>query len=409
MTGIADRTADEIDGPRGWRVTIAALLCLATGPSVLLVACFGVLLGPTSAAYGWGRGEIGGAASAMTLAIMISSVLQGVLVDRYGVRRVVLTSIPLFGVAALAMHWLPRSLPLLYLAWFVLPLAAAGLWPGGYLKAVSGWFDRRLGMATGVTNAGIGIGTIAGPPLVAWAAASFGVGGAWTTIGVLALLAWPVALVGIRERPTALARMGHGEAWTVAEIFASRRYRIVLAAFLLLGVTGTGLVASIVPILTSKGLPPATAVAAFAAFGIMGLTGRIASGWLLDRLHVTRVLYILGVTTFAGLAILIAADATWMLVGGAALLGLMSGGEFDVLAYSLRRYFGLSSFGRMYGMAFSAFQLGATGGAALLATSVARTGSYAMALAVFAVAVLASMALFSRIGAYPDQPDAARP
>jgi predicted MFS family arabinose efflux permease len=394
----------DFDRPQGWRVVAAASLCLAVGPSALLVACFGVLLGPTVQRYGWSPAQIGGAASAMTFAIMFASILQGVLVDRHGVRRVVLTSIPLLSAGMLAMHWLPRNLGLLYLAWFILPLLAVGLWPGSYLKAVSGWFDRHLGLATGLTNAGIGIGTIAGPALVAWAARTHGLPSAWLVMAGLAFLAFPIAWLALRERVPHRPPASAGEqAGSLGEIFRMSRYRVVMFSFLLLGVTGTGLVASIVPILTSKGLSLSAAVGAFAAFGVMGLTGRIVSGWMLDRLHVTQVLYILGVTTFAGLVTIVLTDSVWMLVAATALLGLMSGGEFDVLAYTLRRYFGLRSFGRMYGFAFSAFQLGATGGAALLATSVGRTGSYAVALAIFALAVVASMILFSRIGPYPQR------
>ena len=40
----------------------------------------------------------------------------------------------------------------------MLPLLAIGLWPMGYLRIVSGWFERKLGLALGIANAGIGIG-----------------------------------------------------------------------------------------------------------------------------------------------------------------------------------------------------------------------------------------------------------
>jgi len=82
-------------------------------------------------------------------------------------------------------------------------------------------------------------------------------------------------------------------------------------------------------------------------------------------------------------------------------LGLLSGGEFDVLAFTLRRYFGLGSFGKMYGAAFSLFQMGAAVGAALLAASVSLTGSYAASLLFLAAAVTLSMVLFGRLAPYP--------
>lgn len=402
MFAPSDRNSAPLDSARGWGVTASSLLCLAVGPSSLLVASFGVLLGPMSQAYGWSPAKIGGAASAMTIAIMIASTLQGFLIDRFGVRRVVLTSIPLFVLSMLSMHWLPKNLTLLYLAWFVMPLMAVGLWPGSYLKAVSGWFDQRLGLATGLTNAGIGLGMLFGPMSVAWTIRTYGVHAAWIAMALLASIALPLALLGIREHPQHTHPRVATKASSVGEILSIPRYRIIIISFFLLGITGTGLVASIIPILTSKGLPLPAAAGAFAAFGIMSLVGRLLSGWLLDRLHVSRVLYLLGATTVVGLLAYVATGTLWMLILATALLGLMSGGEFDVLAYTLRRYFGLSAFGRMYGLAFSAFQLGASGGAALLALSIGQSGSYTAALVVFAIAATASMTLFGRIGPYPE-------
>ena len=49
----------------------------------------------------------------------------------------------------------------------VIPVLAIGLWPLGYLTAVSRWFDRRLGLALGCANAGIGVGSTLVPLVIA--------------------------------------------------------------------------------------------------------------------------------------------------------------------------------------------------------------------------------------------------
>ncbi len=41
----------------------------------------------------------------------------------------------------------------------IVPVAGLGLWPLGYLQAVTPWFDRKLGLALGCANAGIGVGS----------------------------------------------------------------------------------------------------------------------------------------------------------------------------------------------------------------------------------------------------------
>jgi predicted MFS family arabinose efflux permease len=394
----------RVDGAFGWSVTLAASLCLIVGPSVLLVACFGVLVAPLSIEFGWSRGQISAAVSFMAVAIMIASVLQGMLIDRAGVRRVVLCSMVLFAAALMGLRWLPASLWTFYAAWFLLPLLAVGLWPGSYLKTVSGWFDRHLGLATGVTNAGIGLGTILIPPVIAWMIGRYGIRNAFTGIGCLAVIALPVALWRLRERGSRANSPDHRSArqWTYRDMAREPRYRRIVGSFLLLGVTGTGLLAGIVPILMAKGLSQSTAVAALGGCGAAALCGRLGTGALLDRISARRVFHLLASTTVISLVLLMLDTPAWLAIAATVTLGFLSGGEFDVLAYSLRRYFGLASFGKMYGVAFSGFQMGAAFGAALLAGSIGWTNSYSAGLGAFTVAVALSMVLFNRLGPYPE-------
>lgn len=367
------------------------------------VACFGVLVAPLSARFGWSRGQIGAAVSFMAVAIMLCSPWQGALIDRFGARRVVLCSIPAFAVGLVAMRWLPPSLPLFYAAWFALPLMAAGLWPASYLKAVSGWFDRRLGAATGLANAGIGLGTILLPPAINAAAVRYGVGGAFTAMGILALLALPIAAAVLRENdlPAPLAGRRAAGRWSYPATAADPRCRRVFGSFLLLGVTGTGLIANLVPIMTAKGLSVRTALLGLAGYGTTALVGRVATGALLDRLQVTTVMWLLAASTAASLALLAMGGPAWSAVGEVAVLGLLSGGEFNVLACTIRRFFGLEAFGRIYGLAFSMFQLGGAIGAALLAASVGWLSRYDAGLVLMAAVALASARLFAGIGRHP--------
>jgi hypothetical protein len=50
----------------------------------------------------------------------------------------------------------PRPPDIAYLLWALVPLAGIGLWPLGYLQAVTPWFDRKLGLSLGCANAGVG-------------------------------------------------------------------------------------------------------------------------------------------------------------------------------------------------------------------------------------------------------------
>lgn len=395
----------ERDGAKGWTVAVVAMSCLVVGPSSLLVASFGVLVGPLSVRYGWSRGEIGLAVSFMAAGIMLCSVLQGALIDRFGSRRVVLVSIPCFAAALAGLCLLPRSLPLFYATWFALPFASVGLWPASYLRVVSGWFDRKLGLATGVANAGIAVSVVLIPPAIAAIAARVSLNASYLTMAALALVAFPIALLGLRELPVLRSPSVREppQSLTYARIVRDPSYRLIAGCFLLLGLTGTGLVANLVPILQSKGLSNGQALNGLAAFGVMNLLGRLTTGYMLDRMHVSRVYWLLMISTVASLVVLVLPTPVLAKIAAVGALGLLAGGEFDILAFSLRRYFGLASFGRMYGLAFSLFQLGAGIGAALLALSVQKFNLYDAGLIVLAASALASALLLGRLGPYPSR------
>lgn len=67
---------------------------------------------------------------------------------------------------------------------------------------------------------------------------------------------------------------------------------------------------------------------------------------------------------------------------------MVLGAEFDVLSYLLKRYFGMRSFGKLYGVIFAVFQFGAGAGAAFLPIMRQASGSYRTGLLSFSAATL---------------------
>jgi predicted MFS family arabinose efflux permease len=371
------------------------------GPSALLISGFGVFVHPLSEAFGWSTGQVGYAVSLIALSLTVVSPLQGWLVDRFGARRVILSSIPALAAGLAAMRYLPPSLGTFYLAWVVLTFLAVGVWPGAYLKAVSTWFTRSLGLATGVANAGIGLGVIVVPPLAEAMISTMGWRDAFLGLAGLALLPLPVALLFIHEArlPTTSRNIGR-PAGSLPALVGDVNLRLLSLGYFLVGITGTGIVAGLVPLLVTGGMKRGQAVAVMSLFGVSALVARILTGWLLDRFIVSRVMN--GFVVLAALAAAaFACGATGPLaVCAAVALGLIMGAEFDVLAYAIRRYFGLGSFGRIYGTVFGIFQLGAATGAGVLATSVEHTHSYRFAMWIFAGALSISVPVFARLRPY---------
>ena len=245
---LADRHA-------GIKTVAASAFGLAVGPSCMTILAFGAFISPLDREFHWGVPAISFAASIISIMMMIVSPVQGVLVDRFGGRRIVLWSIPPFALGLAALYVLPANLTLFYLAWIAIPVLGMGLWPVSYLRTTAGWFDTKLGLALGAANAGIGVGSMLVPLLCAYMIAHYGWRDAYLCLGVAAFAAWPVAFFFLRDPlPAASGVPITGE--TFLQAAETRPFWIMLAAFFFLGLFTTGLIVHQVRIFIDSGIPP---------------------------------------------------------------------------------------------------------------------------------------------------------
>ena len=383
----------------GWRAVAAAALGLATGPSVLLVMCFGVFMPALRGAFGWTVGQISVGAMIISLSIGVVSPLQGVLADRYGSRRLILMSTPLFGAGFAAMALMNGALPVFYVGCAALAVLGLGTWPLSYMRLATTWFDRRLGLALGLVNVGLGIGAALGPIIIAAVMASWGWRGAYLALGLgVIVVAMPMLSAWARERPRASGPRGMPAGFALPQVVRQRSFWLLCIGFGLLGVWSAGLLIHQVNILLDRGLSRGQAVAAQSVLGVASIAGRLVVGWLLDRLSVRLLMMALMLAAAAACG-LYAFAAGPILFVGAVLCGVVIGAEFDVCAYAIRRFHGLRSFGATYGIVFTAFQIGGATGSVLMG-AIRDHGSYGAGLAVLAAAALACGGTFLSLGRY---------
>jgi cyanate permease len=72
----------------------------------------------------------------------------------------------------------------------------------------------------------------------------------------------------------------------------------------------------------------------------------------------------------------------------------------DIIAFLTSRYFGLRSFGVIYGFIFAGFALAGGLGAYLMGAGFDARGSYGLPLAAFFIATVVAVLLLSRLGPY---------
>jgi MFS family permease len=276
-------------------------------------------------------------------------------------------------------------------------LLGVGLFPLAFMKVVGTWFRSRLGLALGITNAGIGLGgflipLVATPIILAagWRSAYM-----WHAAAVL-FLAYPLIWLFVREKDAGRGASAYASPYSgllLGEAAKTRTFIVLAFAFLLLGLINTALIVQQVPILQDAGVSLQRAVLVQSTYGLCSLIGRLITGYLLDKFRASRViiLFVLGACLACTIYAMGATSNVVFL--SAILIGLAFGAEFDVLAYMIRMHFGLKSFGKIYGVIFAIFQFGAGIGAAALPFSRDSFGSFLPGLWMFAaIALICAMA-----------------
>ncbi len=388
----------------GWRTTLAAFAGLMLGPSTVLVFCFGTFVAPLQREFGWSIADISLGGALITAMVVLTSILAGHLADRWGARRLVLASLPLFGLAVSGLYFLPASLPAFYAALTLAALLGAGAWPVVYNQITASWFDRRLGLSLGLANAGVGVGAALLPALLAVVIPAYGWRAGYLVLGLLVIaVPWPMALRLLQARPRpAAAQAGSLPAAGLSFRAATRTPQFWRGAlgFFVLGAASSSLVFHQVRILLDAGLPPAQAAGMQSVLGVALIVGRVVTGWLLDRVPVARVMSVLCLLAAGALALLASGPTLPLAVLIALAMGFVIGAEFDVLGFFVARYFGRRAFGLSYGTLFAALQIAGSLFTAGLGYVRTTQGSYGLALGVLAAASALATLLFVGLGPY---------
>jgi predicted MFS family arabinose efflux permease len=390
-----------------WWVVLGAMLGLTVANGPVVFFTFGLFLGPITTEFGWNRATFSSSLLVGHTLAAFAYPFMGRAIDRYGIRRVTLTFIPLFALSTAALSLTPSSRLVFITLAGICGLISTGQAPPAYAKAVSSWFDERRGLALGIAMAGIGIGATAVPQFARWAIDTFGWRAAYVALGALTFaVAFPSVALLVREPEDSVKEVADTQRTTqsglsVSESLRSSSFWLIAASVLLVVTTINGIVGHLVPMLTDRGLDVGQATATLSAVGLSTIAGRLAAGYLLDRFFAPYVA--------AGLFLLplIAISLLTTGVGGpgpvlaAMSLGFGLGAEVDVIGFLVSRYFGLRAFGEVYGYLFAIFTLGTGFGPVLMAICFDMTRSYDVALIGLAVALVGASILVSRLGTYP--------
>jgi MFS family permease len=393
----------------GWWVVFASVLGMFFGPP-LSVFSFGVFFPSIARDFHASRAAV---SFAFTLHNVVGAAwlpVLGSLIGRFGARRIVLPLAGIFAAVLLSALWLGHDIRQFYVFYTLLGLTLPS--PLGFGVVVANWFDRRRGLALALSGLGVGVGAIVVPMMAGKLIALFGWRTTYAIFGGILLLLLPVVGVLLRNRPADCGMFPDGvehAAGTLTEpaevsglswreSWRSGSFWLILAMAALASISLHASILHLPAILTDRGFTLQQAALGSSIVGIAVLTGRLACGYLLDRFFAPRVCMLFYGASVVGILILLSGRSGAVALGASFLLGLGMGAEVDMMAYLVSRYFGLRCFALAYGFAFTTFMAAGAAGPLVMGAVFDRFHSYSVALACFAVALLAAAGLLAGLG-----------
>ena len=390
----------------GWVIlfSAASTQVVRNSAASLTIAVF---IFPLSEEFGWSRALIAGAASFGGLAASFASPMVGWLVDRYGARLVLFSSVVILGVSTVSLAW--ATVPIaFYVAYGVGRVIFSSPVQIGSSVVVSRWFIRMRGRATGILFWSHSVGLVAFPLI---ASVIIGVSGwreAWIVLGILV---WAIALLptglllvqqpedvglqpdgdppipvsDIAEAASVPAPAAEEPVWTLREAMRTPALWMFATATGSVFLVQAGVNTHLAAYLRDQGLS-----AAFAGFGIslnaafLGL-GSLFWGWLTERVPPRYVMAAIAVIVGGSSALFIIADSTIEVLTYSTLFGFGVGGLLSVPPVAYADYYGRRSLGVIRGVTEPLTSFGQAIGAVLAGVVFDLTDSYELAFATFAV------------------------
>jgi len=389
-----------------WWIVFAAFLGLTVSQGPIVAYSFSVFLKPVSEDLGVSRGTFSFAYNLDNFVCAMFIPIFGMLVDRYGIRKMLMPGIALFALATAGLAYLQSSLAVLFGLFALQGVFSAANTPTGYAKAISAWFDRERGLALGIAVAGTGFGVIVMPPVMTYLIQNYGWRDAYIGLGAaLPVFAFvPVAL--FIQDPSSSKFPGRGTpadtavGLSMGEALKSAQFWMMTVAFLLVVVAVIGTISHLIAMLTDRGIPRETATAALSAVGVAIVVTRTGAGYLVDRFFAPYVAVVFFFCPIVGIALLLSGAAGAVPIIGAVLLGCGVGAEVDLMPFFIGRYCGLRAFGAIYGLTFGIFIAGVGVGAWLMGLYFDFNHSYDGMLIAFIGALVIACLLIVGLGPY---------
>ena len=347
---------------------------------------------------GWTRAQVtSGNAFAKLVIGPLFGFFAGVVIDRFGPRRLMLVGILLAGLAPIGLGGTTTLLA--FYAFYL--MNALGYVTGGPLPnqvMLSRWFDAGRGKAMGIAYLGIGVGGALVPLLAHRLTEAFGWRSALQILGVLMIaIAFPLAFLVRDERETqgatsAVPAQAAASTGTDSILDVLRQpafYLLALGSMASIGAVGGTTQNLKLYFAMDRGMAQGSVAELISLVLVGSIAGRLLMGFLADRWSKKRVMLLVYLIVASTIPLLWAAPSPATLRAAAVLFGIGLGGDYMVIPLMAAELFGLRRMGRVMGIVLTADGVAEAVVPMAVATLRDRTGSYGpgFALLVFLAAL----------------------
>jgi sugar phosphate permease len=374
-------------------LTLVATAGFRSAPSVLVV--------PLEEAFGWSRDDISLAVAINILLFGLTAPFAAALMDRFGIRRVVMTALTTVGIGAFSTIFMTKPWHLIGLWGVVVGIGTGSMALVFAATIANRWFVAKRGLVVGILTAATATGQLIFLPGLSSLATSVGWKSVSITVSCGAFIMVPLIFIFLKERPSSagVKPFGAPSDWvepeqnktnagrlavqTLRAASKKRDFWFLVGSFFVCGLSTSGLIGThFIPAAHDHGMGEVTAASLLALVGVFDVVGTIFSGWLTDRYDPRKLLFVY--YFFRGLSLFLLPSILFATVHPSTLVfvifyGLDWVATVPPTVLLCRQVLGPQLTPVVYGWVFAAHQIG--GSAAAFGAAVLHTkfGDYATA------------------------------
>ena len=346
-----------------WIIVLICAVVQMVGAAIRIG--FGVLVDPLVEIFGWSPGSIGLAYALMSIITAFSSPIAGLLCFKIGCKKTMIWGTILFFIG---MIWISQISQIweLYVSYGLVFGVAQAFLLVPAVPIVSNWFDKYLGLGTGLMMGAWSLGPAISVQILAIFFETYGWRNSFIIIGITGTLVLLIFLFFLKDTPHEIKKLPYGFSkknknindrnFSLLEqkniqrlIYKKNEFWNLINIHFLGCVSHSIILVGIIPMGINAGLSSLSAAGILTTLSVISIISRVITPIIADKYGSKPIMFFSLFGQGIGVLILLDATQTWEFYTFAVLWAIPYGGEGAAFPIINRQYFGKFPIGTTYG------------------------------------------------------------